>query len=562
MPDPPTRPVQPVDDSYAVIDAEIARLPGVYRDAILLCDVQGVPRPEAAQRLGVPDGTLSSRLANGRKKLAARLAGRGLAPPAAGAFLVAVPDALANRTVDTAVAALAGTAVPYSVLELTRTGESVMRYALGAAVLTVVGLAAGAAAWPQEKTQDLPKNPEVAVKGEEPKPAAGKNSIRPKRLKTIELNYEATRTHWSSDGRFLVVEGSNQFDIFDTQANFLKVGHETQLSVVGFAHGSHAMLTVTPPSSRINAVHQYVAFSLHTQSTPGGGQSIEFDRQSNPTDLDAHPGFWVRIIPNGNQVLSISASSMVGDEARSDEKGQKHVYNVHVSESRNITNVVRSFEVQGDDYRFRGAALSPDGKLLVVPTIALPKVVVTAYDVSTGEKKWTSEISSEGIPADVSNYPMDFTPDGTKVLVAAPYYVETETPNPGTGVIGNRGGGRGAILSKVVALDTSTGKPIQVPFLNRPLAGVVFGGFSSTGAMFAVATGESSPQSNPTVQIFDTKSGAVLKSWPGHAVPSFAPNRPLLALLEPFDVLEQKDGRINDVRHTSLGFWDCSAPAK
>ena len=60
-----------------ILDEELAALPEWYREAILLCDLRGVSREEAATLLGVPEGTLSSRLANGRKKLAARLTRRG-----------------------------------------------------------------------------------------------------------------------------------------------------------------------------------------------------------------------------------------------------------------------------------------------------------------------------------------------------------------------------------------------------------------------------------------------------------------------------------------------------
>ena len=83
MPEPPdirglTPPGSP-SDFEPILDEELAALPAWYRDAILLCDVRGVSREEAAMLLGVPEGTLSSRLANGRKKLAARLTRRGIA---------------------------------------------------------------------------------------------------------------------------------------------------------------------------------------------------------------------------------------------------------------------------------------------------------------------------------------------------------------------------------------------------------------------------------------------------------------------------------------------------
>ena len=79
VPEPLTADVEAVSDIGPVLDAELAALPEWYRQAVLLCDVQELSRTEAAARLGIPEGTLSSRLAVGRKRLAARLARRGVA---------------------------------------------------------------------------------------------------------------------------------------------------------------------------------------------------------------------------------------------------------------------------------------------------------------------------------------------------------------------------------------------------------------------------------------------------------------------------------------------------
>ena len=91
MPDPPSPAVEAAPDLAPVLDEELAALPAWYRDAVGLCDLRGVSREEAARLLGIPEGTLSSRLANGRKKLAARLASRGVALSVA-----AIPAALAG----------------------------------------------------------------------------------------------------------------------------------------------------------------------------------------------------------------------------------------------------------------------------------------------------------------------------------------------------------------------------------------------------------------------------------------------------------------------------------
>jgi RNA polymerase sigma factor (sigma-70 family) len=66
----------------AILDEELARLPERYRGAVVLCELEGLPRPDAARRLGIPEGTLSSRLARAKTQLRDRLTRRGVGLPA------------------------------------------------------------------------------------------------------------------------------------------------------------------------------------------------------------------------------------------------------------------------------------------------------------------------------------------------------------------------------------------------------------------------------------------------------------------------------------------------
>ena len=90
-------PADPRDaDAAALIDAELARLPAHQREALVLCELQGRSRKAAAEELGIAEGTLSSRLAAAKRKLADRLSARGWHALALGP--VAVPAALASAT--------------------------------------------------------------------------------------------------------------------------------------------------------------------------------------------------------------------------------------------------------------------------------------------------------------------------------------------------------------------------------------------------------------------------------------------------------------------------------
>jgi RNA polymerase sigma factor (sigma-70 family) len=98
------------------LDQELNRLPEPYRAAIVACDLEGRSRKDAAHLLGLAEGTLSSRLARGRRLLAKRLAPYGLSLSGAtlatmlgeNAALAQLPAALLSSTTKAAVLVAAG----------------------------------------------------------------------------------------------------------------------------------------------------------------------------------------------------------------------------------------------------------------------------------------------------------------------------------------------------------------------------------------------------------------------------------------------------------------------
>ena len=110
MPEPATVEPNLWNDVQPILDQELSRLPEKYRIPILLCDLEGRTRKEAAQQLRLPEGTVASRLVRAREMLAKRLARQGVG--VAGAALAGVliqsarsaelPPSVVSATLDAA----------------------------------------------------------------------------------------------------------------------------------------------------------------------------------------------------------------------------------------------------------------------------------------------------------------------------------------------------------------------------------------------------------------------------------------------------------------------------
>jgi len=109
MPDRPAPDPTPLDDLRAALDGEMSRLPDAYRAVIVLRDLEGRTRREAAAVLGWPEGTVAGRLDRARELLTRRMARHALAVSVAavlsGTAAARVPELLPPTA---AVTALAG----------------------------------------------------------------------------------------------------------------------------------------------------------------------------------------------------------------------------------------------------------------------------------------------------------------------------------------------------------------------------------------------------------------------------------------------------------------------
>jgi RNA polymerase sigma factor (sigma-70 family) len=197
----------------SVLDQELARLPDSLRAAIVLCDLLGKTRAEAAAELDCPEGTVAARQHRGRKKLADALFRRGLSLPAAGLTAVLTPAAVSGNAVQSALSVASGTLPSPVVLTLAREvirGMTTTTRMLALSVLTlVVGslLAVAGTLWSSEPTSTSASLPTPATETI-PEPQPGEKSKPPSGY--------VSDLRFSPDGKQYAVAASGKITVYDT----------------------------------------------------------------------------------------------------------------------------------------------------------------------------------------------------------------------------------------------------------------------------------------------------------------------------------------------------------
>jgi RNA polymerase sigma factor (sigma-70 family) len=228
----------------AVLAQEVERLPEKYQLPFVLCCLEGRSKAEAAAQLGWKEGTVSSRLAEARKRMQQRLARRGLTLAAAlcaggiaAGTASALPSALVTTTVGAALGARAGTAAGASA-RAAALANGVTKAMLASkvkaatALLLAVGLLAaavgtqihrafadppaGQAAPPQEAKPDKAPaaEPDKADAPADPLPAGAVLRLGSTRLRH---GRSVSQLVLSPDGTQVAAYGDGRLSIWDTR---------------------------------------------------------------------------------------------------------------------------------------------------------------------------------------------------------------------------------------------------------------------------------------------------------------------------------------------------------
>lgn len=293
-------------DVRTAIDEELAALSDEHRAALVLCDLHGMSRAEAARDLGWPEGTVATRLAKARQVIAARLRRRGVMLSVAGlsGLLAAdAPAAVTSELAATAIATALGpiSAVPPVVHTLALGVMKTMSHATAkvlALVATLTGLfgigvvaaTGGPSAPPPAGTAKA--TPGLARAAGAPRPEAAEWQ----EAKSIQVKgWLAGSLAYSPDGKRLAVGG--------TGANFVVYDAASLANLWGARNDGDFVAVAYSPDGKTFAAtttHGVILMDATAETPVLTAQTVE-EKGSKPTSVAFFPDTTVE---SGDQKLT------------------------------------------------------------------------------------------------------------------------------------------------------------------------------------------------------------------------------------------------------------------
>lgn len=529
VPEPAATALEPRFEHESAIHEEIERLPDAMRDAVVLCELRGVPRSEAAALLRIPEGTLSSRLAAGRKKLAERLTRRGIVPGAALVSLAAVPESLIAATSRIA----AGIAVPANIERLVRGG-----FPMRSATIVVLGfsLSMVAAVYGGSGEETAPPVAKAPVASAEPKldvPPAAKvdYTTKPRLQKTMDLQPNVHGLAWSPDGKWLIVNGPSVvfWDIAAGSRAELNLGLWNHF--VGITPDSKHVVTVLRESGLLSGLHAARFWKITGPAKGGAGPmggggfrpaaSREYMfEQTKELAIDPETVHQYGFPADGESIRTIRLT-----KAKSGMVSRVEVFEVKFGEAEGRT-------VFATDGECDLVALSPSGGRVAL----MNNKSITLHDIAGKKKTVFDQLPVQNpLKENTQKRFAKFSPDESKLITSL--------------------GGRSPVI-----LSVSGDKPVVLEELAAHSIDEREATFSPNNRLVAIRgardekkPGEPLPGPGPSVRtsytlsVWDAHTGKIVKSWDYYTVAAFHPSKPLLAIVEP------------NGGGSRLGFWDFSA---
>jgi RNA polymerase sigma factor (sigma-70 family) len=339
MPEPFVDVLEPRSDLQTLLDQELSRLPAKYRAIIVLCDLEGKTRKEAAREFHVPEGTVASRLATARAMLGKRLARRGCvlsggslaATLAREAASASVPSSIMSSTIQAATLFAVDQVTATGVLSVNavalaeRVLKSMLLTKLKITATVLLALAVVATGTAAVRPMVPPETPAVdliepisaqtpAARGAEEQPGSNRAAAKEKPIRNLAGSVKAV----DAEKKTITVanaQGVNTYSVA-TDAEIWIDGQAGKLT--GLPPGPTVFATVTLKETtilRIDAKGQHFPFAT-VKSIDPEKLTITFDDDKAPPELagmtfpvakDAH----IIIDGNSGQLTGVPPGSVM-----------------------------------------------------------------------------------------------------------------------------------------------------------------------------------------------------------------------------------------------------------